>query len=448
MLNRSIFLCAIGAALLVLACSVSSGDAQDGIISGPRPGTSVGAGGGPTGASGSGPSPVAGSSSTAGGSAVIIIPNAGSGGGINEMVLDGGEFPADQETLDRIRSERCASWETEPEELPASLMMVLDNSSSMNRVAPGAQNGETKWEVTRDALLRAVPGMMPGAGLPGTMGVGMLFYPNIKTEVTAAQGDLAQCLNTDALVPVVQLGGPDAPHRLAVRDSIQTAVLNRGTNTHDAFKYAFENGILKSTVGGERYMVLVTDGAPTINLGCTDATGNPAQDVEPIVEEVRRAAQAGVKTFLIGSPGSERNREWLSRAAVIGGTALPGCNEAGPNWCHMDMTEAPDFSEALRNGLAYIVGTVTPCKFDSPSVDGGGRIDAALTNVTYSSPEINGGNPVIVVRDDVGECTKGWRFFEEGKVELCPETCRAVQGDSKTLVKVSYGCAAVQSPPK
>lgn len=380
---------------------------------------------------------------------MIAIPNGGTGGGLGGVVLDGGEFPATQAVLERISSEQCAGWEAEPEQVPSSLMMVIDNSSSMNREAPGGQNGETKWDVTRDALLAAVPGLTPRAGLPATVHVGFLFYPNKRTTIADAPvADVSQCLNIEAMVPIQPLGAFDAPHRALVRNSIQTAILNRSTMTHDAYKYAFENAVMNATTVGATYMVLITDGTPTVNLGCVDATGNNQQDVEPIVAEVTRVAQAGIKTFLIGSPGSERNREWLSRAAVIGGTALEGCSEAGPNWCHMDMTEAPDFSQALRDGLARIVGSVAPCLFDPPDVEGGDRIDRALTNVTYSSPRINGGNPVVVVRDDVGECTKGWRLVDDDKVELCPESCKTVQTDPEILVKVSYGCETEPKPPE
>lgn len=365
------------------------------------------------------------------------------------MILDGGEFPATQEVLDRIKSQKCAGWEAEPEQLPSSLMMVIDNSRSMSHPAPGTQTGETKWDVTRDALLLAVPGMAPGDGLPAAMSVGFLFYPNKQTLIAdQPAADVRRCLNIDAMVPVQPLGGFDAPHRTLVRNSIQNATLNLSTMTHDAYKYAFENGVLNAPTIGERYMVLVTDGTPTVNQGCVRATGDNLFDVEPIVAEVSRVAQAGIKTFLIGSPGSEDNRAWLSRAAVIGGTALKGCSEAGPNWCHMDMTEAPDFSQALREGLAHILGTIAPCLFDPPDVVVGGRIDRALTNVTYSSPEVDGGNPVVVVRDDVGECTQGWRLVDGDNVELCPETCKTVQSDSQMLVKVSYGCEAEPKPPE
>lgn len=64
----------------------------------------------------------------------------------------------------------------------------------MSHPAPGAQNEETKWEVTRDALLQAIRGVPPNAGLPAGMEVGFLCYPN---QVTLAN-DQGASLNRDA----------------------------------------------------------------------------------------------------------------------------------------------------------------------------------------------------------------------------------------------------------
>jgi hypothetical protein len=151
-----------------------------------------------------------------------------------------------------------------------------------------------------------------------------------------------------------------------------------------------------------------------------------------------------IRTFLIGSPGSEPNREWMSRAAVIGGTALDGCREEGPNYCHMDMTTAPNFSQALVNGLAAIAGIVSPCSFEIPgNAANGGTIDPATTNVLVSQ----GSTHISIGRDDVGDCTDGFQIADN-IVTLCPETCSWVQADPTNTVEVVFGCDTLPPPVK
>jgi hypothetical protein len=184
-------------------------------------------------------------------------------------------------------------------------------------------------------------------------------------------------------------------------------------------------------------MLLITDGTPTLSLGCMNPSGSLSdQDPAPIVAEIQRAAAAGVDTFLIGSPGSEANRPWMSQAAVIGGTSKPGCNVNGPNYCHMDMTTAPNFSAALRDGLASVVGAINSCTYEFGTPPAGQTISANNITVTMSS----GSNSTLVVRDDVGECTKGWQLTADKHILLCPDTCATVQADPLITVDVMFGC--------
>lgn len=432
-------------AALTLACSQAAdpgGDPPGNDPGGGQGATANTAGSAAGGARGSGAPSFGGRVTANGGTAAsppVINLTGGSGGDPNFKRLDGGTFLASPQEIEQLTAKECAGWQAEPEGLSAVLMMVIDVSSSMNREAPGA-GGLSKWEVARAALLDAVVGTPANAGLPENIAVGLLFYPNQRTTITREGGPLSMCLNTEAMVLPALLGPAGAPHRTLVANAIATVELNRSTPTHDAYTYGFDEGLLKSATLGERHMLLITDGTPTVVKNCMDG-GDP----RPIVDEITRVAQAGVKTFLIGVPGSERNRPWMSEAAVIGGTAIAGCSQAGPeNWCHMDMTTAPDFSQALRDGLARVAGAVIPCAYDTVTVEGGQRIDPTKTNVSYSGKA----GTFVVVRDDIGECTEGWKFNDQGLVELCPATCKTVQEDSEARVKVSYGCESLPGPPK
>jgi hypothetical protein len=357
--------------------------------------------------------------------------------------LNGGQVDITQAQVDSIENQSCAGSMVEGESLPAVLELVIDVSSSMKDPAPGG-NG-SKWEVTRDALINAIPGPQGGGGLGAGIGVGLLFYPNTVATIGAAPQNISMCVNTGAMIAPALLGGTTGAQRTTVRNAIQQAVLQRSTPTHDAYKYAFENGITKTKLSGKRFMLLITDGTPTLSLGCVNTTGElNGVDPEPIVAQIKTAADAGIKTFLIGSPGSEGNRNWMSRAARIGGTASDGCNDNGPNYCHMDMTTAPNFSTALSNGLASITGQIAPCTYTFPPPPAGKTIDPNLINVILKS---SSGNQ-LVVRDDQAPCSKGWQLTSDQEILLCPDTCKAVQQDAALSVDVVFGCASLANPPK
>lgn len=374
---------------------------------------------------------------------VIELPDGGGTVIPGDGTHKGGEIPITKAQADAIKTDSCAGESIEGESLPAVLELVIDVSSSMNDTAPGTSR--SKWEVTRDALINAIPGPASGGGLGSSLGVGLLFYPNMKATIGASPQDVNMCVNTKAMVAPAALGGTTGAQRTLVRNSIQQAQLQTSTPTHDAYKHAFENGISKTTLAGKRFMLLITDGTPTLSLGCVNATGTQlaSVDPEPIVKEVQRAANAGIKTFLIGSPGSEGNRNWMSRAAQIGGTAPDGCSPNGPTYCHMDMTTAPDFSKALQDGLAKVAGQIAPCEYTFGVPPSGQTIDPNKINVLLRS----GSDNTLVVRSDEATCSKGWQLTANNEIHLCSDTCKAVQSDSSTSVDVVFGCQSLQEPP-
>lgn len=358
--------------------------------------------------------------------------------------FDGGSFVLTDDELADISDAACAGWLHEGEVLPSTIQLVIDVSSSMREQAPGTS--QSKWEVTRDLLLEGIVGV-DGNGLPGSVAVGVLFYPNQDgVEGTPEPQDVSECVNVDALVSAEPLGGADGAHRDLVRNVIENAVTETWTPTHDAFRYALNQGLLPSQIPGNKFMLLITDGTPTISLDCVQQEGQGAGvDPEPIVDEIALAAGLGIRTFLIGSPGSEDNREWMSRAAVIGGTAPQGCNVAGPvgEYCHMDMTTADDFTQALRDGLARIAGVLTPCTYAYAEPPPGQTIDDNAINVIVKKAD---GTSTLIVRDDQGDCTEGWQRGDGNEVVLCPETCSDVQLEPTTTVELAFGCGSVAIP--
>ncbi len=355
------------------------------------------------------------------------------------VVGDGGIVEVDQDTIDGLTSGECA----EDSGIATStgggnLQLVVDNSLSMEEESPG--NNVSKWEATRDALLEAIVGVS-GPGLAAESSVGMLLYPNRnRPENGDRQQDVSACINVEAMVPMAELGDANGAQRIRLRDALLVPRQGSGTPTHDAFAYAYAVGLQTAPAGETTYILLITDGEPTINLGCVD--GNATQ---PIIDSIAAANGAGVKTFVIGSPGSETSREWLSEAAEAGGTARAGCNTNSGDWCHMDMTTAPDFSAALQAGLGTVTSAVgDACSYTIPAIEGQ-AVDLGAINVFLTDGTGNGGT-LVMPDADAGCEDGGWWLNEAGEIDLCDSTCNLVKDTPGLQVQVSFGCTTIVDP--
>jgi hypothetical protein len=303
---------------------------------------------------------------------------------------DGGTQDLTADQVDDITNAACTGWAGEGENLPAVLQLVVDVSQSMDEDAPGARN-QSKWDVTREALRDAL------GALPGSAAAGVLYYPNQSVQLSTRPRDVDACVNVDALVPIDVLGAANSMQRRDIDQSLDDADTNGYTPTHDAYKFALEESLQPYETPANKFMLLITDGSPTMALQCIGESsgggrGGGVQDAptQPIIDAVKAASDAGIRTFVIGSPGSEESssgmggdkRPWLSEAAQVGGTAAPGCNNDGPNFCHLDMTQSADFAQALVEGLGTVVGQIIDqCTFAFPEPPPGQSIDANKTTV-------------------------------------------------------------------
>lgn len=364
---------------------------------------------------------------------------------------DGGRTELTSDQVDDVLHAECTGWSKEGEAQPATLELVVDTSGSMTDDAPG-QDDKSKWDVTRAALEQAV------RALPASTNLGVLYYPNKNvTSNGATMGDVNACVKTDAAVPIASLGNEDSEQRRRFEDSLDEASIESYTATFDAYNYALEK-LLVPYQGPNKFILLITDGAPTIDAGCTwpgepvvegelwDGAGSMDGQTDPIVQAIKSARAQGIATFVIGAPGSEKSvesetdkRPWLSEAALEGGTAPPSCKVEGPNYCHFDMAEETDFSSALTSALSDIRGQlIDECTFELPEPPEGASIAAGLTQVII---EWGDGTSSLIRPDGNGGCKDGWEFdAKAGTITLCAETCDDIKADARARLFLSFGC--------
>jgi von Willebrand factor type A domain len=368
-------------------------------------GASAGAGG--SGFTGSGGSSASGAGGNAGSGGLIKVDggggNAGAGGGGG---LDSG----------------CATSTAQGKVLPAVMEFVIDTSGSMGDPAPG---GGTKWSVTQTALGSAFDNMPQGNA------VGLFFFPG--TDPSISGGD---CIIKQQAVPIDTLGATASNQRTLITQALQAASPLGGTPTFDAYLFAL-NTLVASTLPGNKFIVLITDGAPTYSLYCQGDGQTPVPN-GPLISEVANASTEGVRTFVIGSPGSESARTDLSKMASAGGTALPGCSDSGPNYCHFDMTTQPNLAQALNDALSKISGAALSCTFDVPTPPNGQTLNPSKVNVVFTP---SSGKPSDILKDTGTTCTDGWQYTPDGKqIVICGPSCDKVKNDPGGKINIVFGC--------
>lgn len=344
------------------------------------------------------------------------------GGWLDVALPDGPAISADS---------ACLTATTAAKALPARLLFQVDASGSMNCPARDvtsvtcSPSASSRWNIFHDAIGKAL------SGLPTTNAASLRHYPTGKGLFT---GDPTGCVPAAADVAMASLA--------TTASSIPAALAGRtpagGTPTHDAVTVALSE--LSSMSGGDsRFLVLVTDGDANFCTGCDISCDSAAQatDNDAMVSAIAAAASSGVRTFVIGVPGSENFRTVLSRMAQAGGTrASASCSDSGPVYCHYDMTTAADLGAALKTALSTIGTAALSCSYPLPPADG--SFDPKKVNVELTS----GGGTKELARDT--SHADGWDYSADGKsIVLYGGACDAAKSTTDGSISLLFGCPTV-----
>jgi hypothetical protein len=342
--------------------------------------------------------------------------------------------------IDALLDKGCARSTMQSALLPSNLLFVIDRSSSMACNPPPTTDSATcesnpvqvdpmqpsKWQITRAALSHAID------SLPAETVVGLTYFSN----------DDACGVDSLPTVPLAALG----PSQLSAIEASLANVEPAGATplvgaTILAYSHLHQLA-LDGKIHGNEFVVLLTDGEQSEPCSDPPRCSDQSECTQLLIDtEVPKAAGPGVgiKTFVIGAPGSEPARSVLSAIAKAGGTAPANCDVALGN-CHFDMTKQMKFDQALADALTQISGRALSCTLAVPHPRGM-TIDPKLVNVVYSPA--NGNAPVLVSKDD-RDCengANGWQYSDDmRKIRLCGPTCKTVRDDRGARVDVVLGC--------
>lgn len=327
-----------------------------------------------------------------------------------------GSVDADFEVCETLRSFGDA--------VDTAVYFQLDTSRSMNCLVgggpcasggdPTSNPNDSRWDAVRNAL---------GVGLsalPLSSQVALFHYP----------GERQSCPSDSPLVPSDRL----ANNRSAVESALMSIDPNGFTPTHDAVAAALN--ALSARTEANRILVLATDGAATVCLGC-DTDCDVGQDNVALEARILAARQNGIRTFVIGIPGSDTYRSVLARLAQAGGTAAPGCTNSGPTACHFDLTGAgTSLESAFAEAITTIGQSVLPCIYTVPT--NAGQFDPALVNVQL---EMNGA--IITIPKDPDEAN-GWNYVNgDSEIRLFGSACEAAEATLGGSITFSFGCPTI-----
>jgi Mg-chelatase subunit ChlD len=356
----------------------------------------------------------------------------GAGGGATTGGAGGDLIEIDAGTSDASDDAACAVSSVAAKLTPANILFVIDRSGSMTCNPPPLQSSPqcelspkpkfpakpTKWDIVRGALKSAV------AAMPPTARVGITYFNN--DDYCGVQ----QAPNV-ALAPV------DAAHLAAIDQSIDGVAPKGATPIIGGVTLGYAHLFYDDLAAGNDFIVLLTDGAET----CA-----PELKATMIAQTVPDALSANIRTFVIGAPGSEPARAFLSQIAFAGGTAKDAAcvHEAMPDNvgdCHFDMTDPNlDFATSLSAALEKISGQALSCELDVP-MSVGSEVDYDKVNVTFTP---NGGADIPLLQDNAAcdTTSNGWQYnADKTKILLCGDACKLAKSDPKGKISIALGCA-------
>ncbi len=331
----------------------------------------------------------------------------------------------------------CGASPFEAAPTPVNILLVIDKSASTD-TAIDADN--TRWEALQLAVGAAVDGSKE------SISYGLALYPETGCDApTALAVDVGA--GVDTAQPIV--------------DAMAAVTPSGGTPTADTLQLAFDyfDSGDGAALEGERYVLLATDGGPNCNtdsafscmaatctlnmehaqdasvypacttsFNCCDGDSPQCLDDTRTTDAIAALAGIGVKTIVVGIPGTEAYGDVLDAMAEAGGATNP---DAPPSYYAVEAGSASGLSQVLTTITS---GLIHECDFQLASEPPDWRklqvfiddvevpYDADMTGAEGFTVDLDTSPPTVV---------------------LVGETCDTVKAEGAESVQVLYGCGDI-----
>ncbi len=323
-----------------------------------------------------------------------------------------------------------------------NILMVIDKSGSMTDEPSGF--GTDKWSAVKTALGHALN------GVAADVNVGLLMYPYSTAQqipLVCHSGCCEVPEGASAVNVDIDSGTRSLPRILAALDAVEPG---GGTPTAQALARAneyFTTGA-GSTLKGSNYVLLATDGGPNCNANnscaadrcttnldgqcdsgnCCKASGEGCLDDIAVTQQLQTLRSHGVRTFVVGIPGTEAYSDYLDGFAVAGGEPNPA---TPPSYYAVSPKDGVQGLEDVFTGITtQLLRSCTIALAENPP-----RLD--LVNLAIDCE---------VIKPSAKDGS-GWSIDTQntpGSVVLTGPVCERLQAQGATRVDVVYGCPTVR----
>ncbi len=338
-----------------------------------------------------------------------------------------------------VPSGPCGSQTIPAVENPPNISFIIDHSASMVDQLPG--NGLSKFENARIALSHVLK------AVGHRINYGVTIFPGLAGVTGCEAGDQLGSFGPGD-PPSYTRENKTGPRLADLLQRLTMAGVDGGTPAAPTLVHALTT---LSALAGPTYVVLITDGAPNCNedisckagacipniegfsssgVNCDDSFNccaptkqNPQAnlscvDAQASLDAVQALADAGIRTYVVGMPGSEPYEALLTSMAEIGGTA----RQSQPEYYSVADTDA------LQQALIGIAASVSiSCEiqldYEPPDPD--------FVNVYFDG--------VLVEYDPEA----GWEWTSDGHVAIRGTACDQLSAGDVLEVQILAGCKTV-----